>query len=87
MLARYVGGWVQGVGFRQSTRDEAERLGLDGWVRNLEDGRVEVLWEGEEEQVKALQRWLERGPRRARVAGVEVEALPLQGIAGFIVRR
>ena len=60
-LHAYVGGRVQGVGFRQATREEADRLELDGWVRNLDDGRVEVVWEGEEDRAKALERWLGRG--------------------------
>ncbi len=86
-LHAYVGGRVQGVGFRQATREEADRLELDGWVRNLDDGRVEVVWEGEEDRAKALERWLGRGPRHAEVSAVEVEQMPLQGIAGFVVRR
>lgn len=86
-LHAYVGGRVQDVGFRQATREEADRLELDGWVRNLDDGRVEVVWEGEEDRAKALERWLGRGPRHAEVSAVEVEQMPLQGIAGFVVRR
>ncbi|HBO6329535.1 TPA: acylphosphatase, partial [Pseudomonas aeruginosa] len=54
---------------------------------NLDDGRVEVVWEGEEDRAKALERWLGRGPRHAEVSAVEVEQMPLQGIAGFVVRR
>ncbi len=78
-LHAYVGGRVQGVGFRQATREEADRLELDGWVRNLDDGRVEVVWEGEEDRAKALERWLGRGPRHAEVSAVEVEQMPLRG--------
>ncbi len=51
-------------------------------MRNLDDGRVEVVWEGEEDRAKALERWLGRGPRHAEVSAVEVEYMPLQGIAG-----
>ncbi|CAD5109066.1 acylphosphatase [Zestomonas carbonaria] len=83
----YVSGRVQGVGFRQYAAEEAERLDLDGWVRNLDDGRVEVLFEGEEEAVDAFVEWLGRGPKSARVKAVELEEQPLQGITGFIVRR
>ena len=82
----YVSGRVQGVSFRQQTQKQAERLDLDGWVRNLADGRVEVLFEGEEDAVSELTTWLEKGPSKAKVAGVELESQPLQGIAGFIVR-
>ncbi|MBD9482100.1 acylphosphatase [Pseudomonas sp. PDM14] len=86
-LHGYISGTVQGVSFRQSTCAEAQRLALDGWVRNLVDGRVEVLAEGDEEAVRRLAKWLERGPAAARVTDVQLEEQALQGIAGFIVRR
>jgi acylphosphatase len=86
-LHGYVSGRVQGVFFRQATADHAERLALDGWVRNLSDGRVEVLLEGEEAAVRELAAWLEQGPAQAKVTAVELEEQALQGIAGFIVRR
>lgn len=86
-LHGYVSGTVQGVSFRQSTCMEAQRLELDGWVRNLADGRVEVLVEGNEEAVRHLAQWLEQGPSGARVTDVQLDEQPLQGIAGFIVRR
>ncbi|MGY4531216.1 acylphosphatase [Pseudomonas sp. TE3786] len=85
-LHGYVSGKVQGVFFRQSTEAQATRLDLDGWVRNLADGRVEVLVEGEEEAVRELAVWLETGPKKAKVTAVELQEHPLQGIAGFIVR-
>ena len=83
----YVSGKVQGVYFRQATQEQADALDLDGWVRNLADGRVEVLFEGEMAAVECLQQWLQRGPQQAEVSSVEVSEAPLQGIAGFIVRR
>lgn len=86
-LHGFVSGKVQGVSFRQSTQEEAERLDLDGWVRNLADGRVEVLFEGEEQAVQALKAWLEHGSERADVSGLALEEQPLQGIAGFLIRR
>lgn len=86
-LHGYVSGKVQGVHFRQSTQDEADRLDLSGWVRNLADARVEVLFEGEEAAVRELAAWLETGPSHAKVDAVELTEQPLQGIAGFIVRR
>ncbi|MFZ6048659.1 acylphosphatase [Pseudomonas sp. CR3202] len=86
-LHGYVSGKVQGVYFRQSTQDQADRLELDGWVRNLSDGRVEVLVEGEEDAVRELAAWLEQGPADARVTGIELQDQPVQGITGFIVRR
>jgi acylphosphatase len=62
----WVYGSVQGVGFRYSTQREALRLGLTGYARNLDDGSVEVLACGEEEQVAALIAWLKAGGRAAR---------------------
>lgn len=67
-----VNGHVQGVGFRWHTWQEATRLGLVGEVRNLADGRVEVLAQGPREQVAALLAWLGQGPRWAAVTGLEV---------------
>ncbi|WXL24328.1 acylphosphatase [Ectopseudomonas mendocina] len=83
----YVSGRVQGVYFRQSTAQEADRLNLDGWVRNLPDGRVEVLFEGAEAAVEGLAEWLKNGPENADVKSLELSPQPVQGIAGFIVRR
>ncbi len=68
-----VRGLVQGVAFRQSTVDEARRLGLEGWVRNLADGSVEAEAQGARDRVEALVRWCRRGPPAARVEGVDVE--------------
>jgi acylphosphatase len=81
-----VTGRVHGVWFRDSTRAEAERLGVTGWVRNLADGRVEVEVEGPPEAVEALVAWAHRGPPRATVRDVAVEVLPVEGGADFTVR-
>ena len=86
-LHGFVSGRVQGVYYRQSTEQQAERLGIDGWVRNIADGRVEVLLEGEEEAVRELEGWLHEGPTGAEVSAVDVQEVPAQGITGFIVRR
>ena len=67
-----VSGRVQGVFFRWETNDFAQNLGLKGWVRNLRDGRVEVVAEGEEEKLKELINFLHKGPKYARVTKVEV---------------
>jgi len=83
----FVSGKVQGVSFRQHTLEEAERRELNGWVRNLEDGRVEVLVEGEEGAVQELAAWLEHGPEQARVDALELERQPVQGVTGFVIRR
>ena len=85
-LHGYVSGRVQGVSFRQNTAMQAERLELDGWIRNLSDGRVEVLLEGEEVAVRELALWLETGPRTAKVTALELADQPVQGITGFVVR-
>ncbi|MCU1716762.1 acylphosphatase [Pseudomonas sp. 5P_3.1_Bac2] len=83
----YVSGRVQGVRFRQSSAEQAQLWDLDGWVRNLDDGRVELLFEGEEGAVTLMRAWLEHGPQQAQVTGLELHEQPLQGVAGFIVRR
>jgi acylphosphatase len=67
----FVRGRVQGVFFRASAQREARRLGLTGWVKNRPDGRVEILVEGEEEALKDLIGWANRGPSAARVEGVD----------------
>lgn len=68
-----VTGHVQGVGFRWSTRREAERLQLDGWVRNEPDGSVRLRARGEPGQLDALEEWLHRGPPPASVHEVRRE--------------
>lgn len=62
-----ISGRVQGVGFRYSARREALRLGLTGWVRNAEDGSVEIEAEGDEDGLAAFKAWLQAGPPGARV--------------------
>jgi len=66
-----ISGRGQGVWFRDSTRQEAQKLGVTGWVRNLRDGRVELLAEGAEEKVRCLMNWCAHGPPMARVDQVE----------------
>jgi acylphosphatase len=68
----FISGEVQGVFFRSETRREAKRYGIEGWVRNLPDGRVEAVFEGEEGNVKKLVEFSRRGPSGARVTGVNV---------------
>jgi len=81
----FVTGKVQGVWFRASTKAEADKLGVQGWVKNLPDGRVEVLVCGEKAQVNLLEKWLHTGPRLAEVAEVVIEELPPKEFAGFNV--
>lgn len=80
-----VTGRVQGVFFRDSTRREARRLGVAGWVTNRADGSVETVAEGERDAVEALVAWLRRGPDRARVDTCTVTEEEPQGEAGFRV--
>jgi len=72
----YVSGKVQGVWFRAGTEEEAKKLGLTGWVRNLPDGRVEVLACGDKDKVQQLEAWLAHGPRFAKVTSVTREEQP-----------
>ena len=78
-----VSGDVQGVGFRWSARAEAVGRGLNGWVRNLYDGRVEAVFEGPPEDVDALVAWCRTGPRWATVNDVEAVDEQPTGEAGF----
>ncbi len=77
-------GWVQGVFFRDSTRRKAKELGVHGWVRNRSDGTVEVMAQGEQATLVALEKWLrEGGPPAARVDWVEVDEVPEERLSGF----
>jgi acylphosphatase len=83
----YVCGQVQGVFFRDSTREKAEQLGLTGWVKNLPDGRVEALFEGPSEKVREMVRWCKEGPSHAEVEDVDAKFEASQGnLASFEVR-
>ena len=82
-----VTGRVQGVGFRVFAEAAAAREGIDGWVRNLPDGRVEAVIEGEQDAVDRVESRLRRGPPLARVEHVTVEDHPPSGRAtGFSIR-
>ncbi len=81
-------GKVQGVFFRESTRIEASRLGLTGWVRNRDDGSVEAVAEGEPAALEEFIRWCHRGPQAARVTDVErAEGEPTGEFRAFTVER
>ena len=81
-----VRGSVQGVFFRAEARDRARSLGLAGWVRNVPDGTVEAVFEGEAERVESLVEWCSRGPAGARVEQVDVDWSEPEGDQGFSVR-
>ncbi len=72
-------GYVQGVFFRSYTREKASELGLTGWVRNLPDGRVEALFEGDEDEIKWMIAWCHKGPPSAHVTNVQVTWDEYQG--------
>jgi acylphosphatase len=69
----FISGRVQGVFFRACTREEAEKRNLTGWVKNLCDGRVEAVFEGDEKVVQSMISWCHNGPPQAVVSGVSVE--------------
>ena len=70
-------GKVQGVGFRYYSRKQAIESGLNGWVRNLENGDVELLITGEQVGISAMQIWLSTGPRGSRIDSVKETAVPI----------
>ena len=76
-------GRVQGVGFRWECADEAERLGVRGWVRNRADGTVEVVAEGEDDAVEEFVEWVREGPSYARVSRLQIIEEPPQGLRDF----
>ncbi|MCL5736936.1 MAG: acylphosphatase [Actinobacteria bacterium] len=82
----FVEGRVQGVWFRDSAWQVAGRLGVKGWVRNLPDGRVEAVYEGNAEAVNEMLAWTNRGPDRADVTNVDIHDEEPKGERSFSVR-
>jgi Acylphosphatases len=82
----FVSGRVQGVYYRASTRDAARERGVDGWVTNLDDGRVEAVFEANTDAVEAMCEWCETGSRAAEVDDVAVKMESPEGLDGFEVR-
>ena len=82
-----VSGDVQGVGFRWTCRERATSEGVGGFVRNLPDGRVEAVFEGDEASVDRMVAWCREGPRFGRVDRIEVEEQPAQGQDQFVITR
>ncbi|WP_448384212.1 acylphosphatase [Desulfosoma sp.] len=83
----WISGRVQGVFYRAYTQDAARTHGVTGWVRNLPDGRVEAVFEGDARAVDAMVQWCHRGSPLSRVDRVEVQEEPYQGeFADFGVR-
>ncbi|QSG02975.1 acylphosphatase [Natranaeroarchaeum sulfidigenes] len=83
----FVSGRVQGVFYRATTKETAEGKGVDGWVRNLDDGRVEAVFEGPEDAVEEMVEWCHTGSPAASVEDVDAEYEEPQGEDGFRIRR
>lgn len=83
----FVSGTVQGVYYRATTQEEANKRNVDGWVKNLDDGRVEAVFEGPSTAVEAMVEWCQTGSPRADVSDVTVEYTDPEGEAGFRIRR
>jgi acylphosphatase len=83
----FITGRVQGVGYRYSTMDEATRLGVKGWVRNVPNGCVEAVFEGTRNTVESMIHWCHSGPTAARVQDVAVEYEEPEGLLGFKIER
>ncbi len=81
-----VHGNVQGVFFRDSAQEEANKRGVAGWVRNRDDGTVEAVFEGDQEAVQALVDFCESGPSKADVDHVDVDDEEPEGLSGFETR-
>ncbi|MEK6963171.1 MAG: acylphosphatase [Nanoarchaeota archaeon] len=82
----HISGKVQGVSFRYYVLKEAQRRGVFGWVKNLEDGRMEVVAQGKEEELQQLTRLCRKGPLYAEVEKVDVKEVPEQKLEGFEIR-
>jgi acylphosphatase len=78
-----VHGTVQGVFYRASAEQEAQRLGVAGWVSNRQDGSVELVVEGDDAAVDQMLEWAGRGPDQAEVTRVDVEERSEEGLTGF----
>ncbi len=83
----FISGKVQGVFFRATTRKEAQKRGVNGWVKNLSDGRVEAVFEGEEDEIQEMIEFCHKGPERANVEDIEVEYEDAGGFEKFEIRR
>jgi len=81
-----VHGLVQGVFFRDTCRQEAQRRHVNGWIQNADDGTVQAEFEGPSDAVEAMVAWCRQGPSRAQVERVEVTDLDPVGAPGFHVR-
>lgn len=83
----FISGKVQGVYFRKSTKEKADALGVTGWVKNLSDGRVEAVFEGEKEDITEMLKFCNEGPEMAVVEEVDLEWEEPTGFGSFNIRR
>ena len=87
-LSLIIRGRVQGVGYRYSASEQARRLGLCGWVRNTDEGNVELIAEGDEEPLRRLLQWCRSGPSGARVTAIDERWIEATGdLDSFQIRR
>lgn len=83
----FVSGRVQGVGFRASARNKAQGLNVNGWVKNLHDGRVEAVIEGDPDAVQQMIRFFKKGPRMSKVTDYEInDETPKENLSTFSVK-
>jgi acylphosphatase len=83
----FISGRVQGVSYRYSAQQQAHQLGVTGWVRNLTDGRVELLIQGETEQLEHMLNWANKGPLFAEVTSIDISEQSLdQTFTDFEIR-
>ncbi|QDZ38724.1 acylphosphatase [Euhalothece natronophila Z-M001] len=81
----WISGKVQGVGYRLSAQSEARKLGVNGWVKNLPDGRVEAVLEGEKTAVEQMIQWCHQGPTSAVVKDIQVQEESPEHLSQFQV--
>jgi acylphosphatase len=78
---------VQGVFFRKYIEEHANKIGIRGFVRNLEDGRVEVVIEGRDDKVQEMVKFCQNGPPHSQIKNVEINEIKYQGFQGFKISR
>lgn len=83
----FVTGRVQGVGFRMATAKQATQIGISGWVRNCQDGRVEFYASGNTQQISDFKEWIKKGPPMANVSNLEVNSVELESFDSFEILR
>lgn len=83
MVHVFISGYVQGIGFRQYLRSQANKLNIKGWVKNSPDSRVEAIFTGESESLQKMLEICKKGPFLAEVKSLEIEELPDQKFDSF----